>query len=133
MVLEDEYDEEQVELLNFFDEGRVDGFDAGVEFGLRRLLASPEFLFRVEREPPDALPATPYRVGALELASRLSFFLWSSIPDEPLLEVAIDGSLLPELRAKHPVRTATSVPRQFKSRGRGRLRLLAGSLALSLF
>ena len=81
-------------LLDFFSEGRVDGFDAGVELGLRRLLASPEFLFRVEREPPDAVPATPYRVGALELASRLSFFLWSSIPDEPLLEAAIDGSLL---------------------------------------
>ncbi len=81
-------------LLEFFDDGSVDGgFEGGIELGLRRLLASPEFLFRVERDP-DGLPAgTPYRVGDLELASRLSFFLWSSIPDDELIDVAVNGTL----------------------------------------
>ena len=80
-------------LLEFFEAGRVDGFEAGVELGLRRLLASPAFLFRIERDPDDIAPGTPYRVSPLELAARLSFFLWSSIPDDELLEAAIDGSL----------------------------------------
>ena len=81
-------------LLGFYDEGRAEGgFEAGIELGLRRLLASPEFLFRVERDPGGVGPGVPYRVSALELASRLSFFLWSSIPDDELLETAIDGTL----------------------------------------
>ena len=81
-------------LLEFFNDGRVDGgFEGGIELGLRRLLASPEFLFRVERDPVGLEPGTPYRVSDLELASRLSFFLWSSLPDDELLAAAIDGSL----------------------------------------
>jgi hypothetical protein len=81
-------------LLGFYDQGHTDGgFEAGIELALRRLLASPEFLFRVERDPQDVEPGTPYRVSDLELASRLSFFLWSSIPDDELLDVAIAGTL----------------------------------------
>ena len=66
-------------LLAFYDDGLGNGgFEAGIELALRRLLASPEFLFRVVRDPPDAEPGTNYRLTDLELASRLSFFLWSS-------------------------------------------------------
>ena len=64
------------------------GFEAGLEAALRRLLVSPEFLFRVERDPAGIAPATNYRISDLELASRLSFFLWSSIPDDELLDAA---------------------------------------------
>ena len=79
-------------LLGFFDEGRADGgFDAGIEMALRRLLVSPEFLLRVERDPAGA--DGPYRVSDLELASRLSFFLWSSLPDDELIETASRGAL----------------------------------------
>ena len=79
-------------LLGFFDEGRADGgFDRGVEMALRRLLVSPEFLLRVERDPAGA--DRPYRVSGLELASRLSFFLWSSLPDDELIEAAASGEL----------------------------------------
>ena len=81
-------------LLEFYTEGHAEGgFDAGIELGLRRLLASPEFLFRIERDPAGLEPGTPYRISDLELASRLSFFLWSSVPDDELLGAAIDGSL----------------------------------------
>ncbi len=81
-------------LLEFYEQGRAEGgFEAGIELGLRRLLASPDFLFRVAREPDGAAPGTPYRVPDLELASRLSFFLWSSIPDDELLELAEAGTL----------------------------------------
>ncbi len=79
-------------LLGFFDEGRADGgFDAGVEMALRRLLVSPEFLLRVERDPAGA--DGPYPVSDLELASRLSFFLWSSLPDDELIEATSRGGL----------------------------------------
>jgi hypothetical protein len=60
---------------------------------VNRLLVSPEFLFRVERDPANIAPDTPYRISDLELASRLSFFLWSSIPDDELLDVAAQGKL----------------------------------------
>jgi len=81
-------------LLDFFRAGRRDGgFDDGIQFALERMLVDPEFLFRVERDPEDAAPGTPYRLGDLELASRLSFFLWSSIPDDELLEAAAAGRL----------------------------------------
>ena len=81
-------------LLDFYDNGHADGgFEAGIELGLRRLLASPEFLFRIERDPAGVEPGAPYRISDLELASRLSFFLWSSVPDDELLDAAIDGTL----------------------------------------
>ena len=81
-------------LLDFFRAGRRDGsFDDGIQFALERMLVDPEFLFRIERDPVDAAPGTPYPLGDLDLASRLSFFLWSSIPDDELLEAAADGRL----------------------------------------
>ena len=81
-------------LLPFFHEGRArGGFDAGVELALRKVLVSPEFLFRIERDPPDVAPGSPYRLSDVELASRLSFFLWSSIPDDELLGLAGAGEL----------------------------------------
>ena len=80
--------------LNFFERGRASGgFEAGIELALRALLTSPEFLFRVERDPEDVAAATNYRLSDIELASRLSFFLWSSIPDDELLELAEAGRL----------------------------------------
>jgi mono/diheme cytochrome c family protein len=80
--------------LKFYRDARSsDGFEAGIERGLRSLLISPEFLFRVEREPANIAPNTAYRLTDLELASRLSFFLWSSIPDDELLDVAVAGKL----------------------------------------
>ncbi len=69
------------------------GFEAGVEMGLAAVLVSPEFLFRIEREPAGVEPGAAYRINDLELASRLAFFLWSSIPDDELLEVASAGRL----------------------------------------
>ena len=81
-------------LMDFYRTGREGAsFDAGVEFALRRILASPSFVFRPEREPLGVAPGVPYRVTDYELASRLSFFLWSSIPDETLLRVASTGTL----------------------------------------
>jgi mono/diheme cytochrome c family protein len=69
------------------------GFEAGIELALRTLLASTEFLFRIERDPRGTAPNTAYRISDVELASRLSFFLWSSIPDEELLDLAIRNRL----------------------------------------
>ena len=82
-------DREVQTLLRFYRDGRRgDTFDAGVQFALERLLADPKLLFRIEREPDGAVPGTAYAVSDLELASRLSFFLWSSIPDDELLGTA---------------------------------------------
>ncbi|MEN3338335.1 MAG: hypothetical protein V7647_2011, partial [Acidobacteriota bacterium] len=81
-------------LLKFFAEGRQkSGFEGGVEMAIRRLLVSPEFLFRVEEDPSNVAPGAAYAVSDLELASRLSFFLWSSIPDDELLDAATKGTL----------------------------------------
>ena len=101
--------EEVQTLLGFYKQGRLDGtFEHGVEMALRAILTSPAFLFRIERDPASAAanaaagkpePAAAkddvdaYRVSDLELASRLSFFLWSSIPDEELLNAAVSGKL----------------------------------------
>lgn len=82
-------------LMGFFDIGRQEGksFDAGVQFALERLLADPEFLVRVEREPAGVSAGQAYKLNDLEIASRLSFFLWSSIPDDALLASAEQGKL----------------------------------------
>jgi hypothetical protein len=80
--------------LAFYRDARAkDGFEAGIESALTSILVSPEFLFRVEEDPYGIGPNTTYRVPDLQLASRLSFFLWSSIPDDELLEAAIRGEL----------------------------------------
>jgi len=87
-------DSEVETLMGFYASGRRDGgFDAGIQFALERMLVDPDFLFRIERDPSDVAPGTPYRLSDLELASRLSFFLWSSIPDDELLEAALTGQL----------------------------------------
>jgi len=81
-------------LLPFYEAGRrAGGFEQGIQRAIERLLADPDFLFRIERDPKNVAPGTPYRLTDLELASRLSFFLWSSIPDEELLDLAIRGKL----------------------------------------
>lgn len=81
-------------LLAFYAEGRKkSGFDGGIEMALQRVLVSPDFLFRIERDPATTALATPYRITEFELASRLSFFLWSSIPDDELLDLASRGQL----------------------------------------
>ena len=80
--------------LEFYRQARAaDGFEAGIEMALSSILVSPEFLFRVERDPAEVPPNTAYRISDFELASRLSFFLWSSIPDDELLDVAKRGVL----------------------------------------
>lgn len=83
-------------LLRFFAEGRKDGksFDAGIQFALERMLVDPDFLLRVHRDPPAAKTRTgQYRMSDLEIASRLSFFLWSSVPDDRLLTLAEHNEL----------------------------------------
>jgi len=80
-------------LLEFYRDGAEHGFDLGIQLALKRLLVSPEFLFRVEQDPAGASPGSVYAVPDLTLASRLSFFLWSSIPDDELLESAERGEL----------------------------------------
>jgi hypothetical protein len=81
-------------LLGFYQRGRREGsFENGVEMALRAMLVSPDFLFRIERDPAGLAAGSVYRVNDFELASRLSFFLWSSIPDDELLNVAQQGKL----------------------------------------
>jgi cytochrome c5 len=81
-------------LMEFYEQGRSGAnFDTGIRAALERLLISPDFLFRIELDPDAIAPGAPYRLSDVELASRLSFFLWSSIPDEELLDVAIRGRL----------------------------------------
>ena len=80
--------------LSLYTEGaRRGGFEAGIELAVRSMLVSPHFLFRFEAQPASLAPETPYRVSDLELASRLAFFIWSSIPDDELLDVAEQGRL----------------------------------------
>ena len=81
-------------LLPFYEAGRKEGgFEHGIQRALERLLVSPQFLFRIEHDPPNVTPGTAYRISDLELASRLSFFLWSSLPDDELLDLAAAGKL----------------------------------------
>jgi len=81
--------------LKFYIDARASGaaFESGIEMALAAVLVSPEFLFRVENDPPNLPPNTAYRLSDLELASRMSFFLWSSIPDDELLAAATSGKL----------------------------------------
>jgi hypothetical protein len=90
-------DDEVATIMTFYEKGRnsVDGgdFEVGIQQALARVLVAPAFLYRTETEPAGTRPGAPYRLGSLELASRLSFFLWSSIPDDELLDLAGKGSL----------------------------------------
>ncbi|HEY5665139.1 MAG TPA: DUF1592 domain-containing protein [Gammaproteobacteria bacterium] len=80
-------------LMEFYEAGRPDGFEAGIQQALARILIDPRFLYRLETEPPNLEPGAAFRVDDFALASRLSFFLWSSIPDDQLLALAADGRL----------------------------------------
>jgi len=86
---------EVAELMRFYAQGREEGgdFDAGIGYALSRLLVDPRFLYRFEREPDDVAVGAVYAIDDFELASRLSFFLWSSIPDDELLALAAEGRL----------------------------------------
>ena len=87
-------DEDVQPLVALYDTARRNGsFETGIGFALRSILIDPEFLFRVERDPVNVAPGTAYRLSDVELASRLSFFLWSSIPDDELFDLAERGRL----------------------------------------
>src|SRR5690606_21973023 len=99
-------------LFAFYREGvSAGGFDAGIRLALKRLLVSPEFLFRVERDPEGVAPGSAYEIDAFELASRLSFFLWSSIPDDALLAAAEEGRLRDDAELERQVRRMLADPR----------------------
>ncbi len=99
-------------LLEFYRKGRAGGtFDAGIRVALERILVSPDFLFRIEAEPGGVKPGAAYRVSDVSLASRLSFFLWSSIPDDELLDLAIKGRLREPKVLEQQVRRMLADPR----------------------
>ena len=105
-------DDDVETLLDFFDIGRRGGsFDAGVGLALERVLADPEFLYRIEQDPVDSPPNAIYDVPDLDLASRLSFFLWSSIPDDELLATAESGALSDPEVLERQVRRMLADPR----------------------
>ena len=87
-------EEDVAGLMNFYDASvTAEGFEVGVRSGLQAILASPEFLFRLERRPADAQPGQSYRLSGVDLAARLSFFLWASAPDEELIGMGTSGRL----------------------------------------
>jgi hypothetical protein len=106
-------DAEVEPLLKFYRSGHGDtgSFDGGIQVALKALLVSPEFLFRIQRDPADAAPGSLYRISDIELASRLSFFLWSSIPDDELLAAAERGALGKPRELERQVRRMIADPR----------------------
>jgi hypothetical protein len=86
-------------------------FDTGIQRAIEAMLVSPDFLFRIEREPRDAEPGKAYRITDLELASRLSFFVWSSIPDDELLDLAARGRLRNDAVLQQQVRRMLGDPK----------------------
>ena len=101
------------QLLEFFRFGREEKgtFEGGIQTGLRRILASPEFTFRFELDPDGVAAGEPFSISDLELASRLSFFLWSSLPDEALLELAVANRLSKPAVLEQQVRRMLADPR----------------------
>ncbi|MDA1092088.1 MAG: DUF1592 domain-containing protein [Acidobacteria bacterium] len=98
--------------MAFYEESRADGdFEAGIELALRALLTSPEFLFRIERDPDGLAAGASYQLSDIELASRLSFFLWSSIPDDALIDDAETGRLREGSTLEGHVRRMLADPR----------------------
>ena len=99
-------------LMKYYDQGRTNGtFESGIEMALRMLLASPNFLVRIERDPAGAPPGTNYRLSDVEMASRLSFFLWSSIPDDELLDLAVQKKLSDPAILEQQVKRMLADPR----------------------
>src|SRR5438552_6917798 len=100
--------------MAFYREGRSDGdFDAGIEKALSAVLVNPEYLFRVELDPDSAPAGAAYRISDLALASRLSFFLWSSLPDDELLDAAVRGDLHQPDVLDRQVRRMLADPRSY--------------------
>ena len=98
--------------LDLYREGAsTGGFESGIELAVRGILVSPNFLFRFEDQPSSVAPNTPYRISELELASRLSFFLWSSIPDDELVDLAVQGTLYDPEVLREQVRRLLADPR----------------------
>jgi hypothetical protein len=105
-------DADAARLLEPYKLARRDGsFEASIQMGLQRILVSPEFLFRIERDPAGAVPGMVYRINDFELASRLSFFLWSSIPDDELLALADWGRLRDPAILQQQVKRMLADPR----------------------
>ncbi len=106
-------DQDAEVLMGFYQKGRNEAgdFDHGVEMALRRILADPEFVFRKEAEPDGLQPGEAYRISDVELASRLSFFLWSSIPDDELLNLAAQNKLRDPAVLERQVRRLLADPR----------------------
>jgi mono/diheme cytochrome c family protein len=100
-------------ILDFYEAARRNRgtFESGIQRGLERILASPRFAFRVEHDPDSTTPGTPYRISDVDLASRLSFFLWSSIPDDTLLDLASRGRLKDPAVLEEQVRRMLADPR----------------------
>ena len=106
-------DSDTVPLLAAYEAGRREnpGFEDGIRWAIEALLVSPKFLFRVEQDPAGAAPGAPYRIDDLDLASRLSFFLWSSIPDDELVDLAARGELRDAGVLERQVRRMLADPR----------------------
>jgi hypothetical protein len=99
-------------LMTFYQRGRKDGdFESGIRMGLQAILASPIFVFRIEPAPANVRAGQNYRVGDLELASRLSFFLWSTLPDDELVNLASQGRLKDPVVLEKQVRRMLNDPR----------------------
>jgi mono/diheme cytochrome c family protein len=100
-------------LMDFYLAGRNEGgtFDQGIEGALQRILADPEFVYRDEKEPATVVGGKSYRIGDLELASRLSFFLWSSVPDDELIDIAAQGRLKDPVTLERQVKRMLADPR----------------------
>ena len=99
-------------LLDLYRTGRSSGtFDAGIQLALQGMLTSPKFLFRVETDPPNLAEGASHRIGDVDLASRLSFFLWSSIPDQELLDAAAGSRLRQPTELDRQVKRMLADPR----------------------
>jgi hypothetical protein len=105
-------DEELATLMKFYEKGRENAdFEVGIQQALARILVAPAFLYRAETEPAATRPGASYRLSSLDLASRLSFFLWSSIPDDELLAVANKGTLRDQKVLEQQVRRMLADPK----------------------
>ena len=105
-------DAEVATLMTFYEKGRAGGdFEIGVQQAIARVLVAPAFLYRTEAEPAGTKPGTPYRLSSIDLASRLSFFLWSSVPDDELLSVASKGTLRDPRVLEHQVKRMLADPK----------------------
>ena len=101
----------RVPLASYRDGASRGGFESGIEMAIRSILVNPDFLFRMESQPAGVAPDTPYRVSDVDLASRLSFFLWSSVPDEQLLQIAEKNDLRKPEVLQQQVRRMLADPR----------------------